>query len=122
MNKKLHIFLNTVIWGFALWFFGYVLGFVFFAFVPQEYLGWAIMPFGIAVTLWVLIKKIKRSRFQCYIGLGVIWTLIAVLCDYFFLVKLLAPADGYYKPDIYIYYFLTFSLPILVGWRKKKIK
>jgi hypothetical protein len=122
MSKQLKLFLNTVLWGFALWVFGYVLGFVFFAFVPQAYLGWAIMPFGIAVTLWVLMKKIKRSRFQCYIRLGVIWTLIAVLCDYFFLVKLLAPADGYYKLDVYIYYLLTFALPIAVGMWKKKSK
>ena len=119
-NKK-KIFLNTVFWGFALWLFGYILGFVFFALVPKDVLGWYIMPFGLAFTLWVLFKKIKREEYMCYIGLGVIWTIMAVILDYFFLVKLLN-AVGYYKLDVYIYYFLTFILPIVVGWYKIKNK
>jgi len=113
-NKK-KIFLNTVFWGFVLWLFGYVLGIVFFALVPAEVLGWYIMPLGIIATLWVLIKKIQRDEFGCYVGLGVIWTLMAVVLDYFFLVKLLNVTD-YYKIDVYLYYALTFILPIAVGW------
>ena len=120
--KKSKIFLNTVLWGLALWFFGYVLGFVFFALVPKSVIGWFVMPFGLVATIWVLIKKIKRERFTCYIGLGVIWTIIAVALDYLFLVKLLGATD-YYKVDVYIYYILTFVLPISVGWyRFNKIK
>jgi hypothetical protein len=118
---KSKIFLNTVFWGFMLWLFGYVLGIIFFAFVPKDFLGWAIMPFGIAVTLWVLLKKIKREEFTCYIGLGVIWTIMAIILDYFFLVKLLNAA-GYYKLDVYLYYILTFLLPVAVGWYKFKRK
>ena len=34
------LFLNTLGWGFALWLFGYVLGMLFFAFVPKEFIGW----------------------------------------------------------------------------------
>jgi len=88
-------------------------------FVPQAIIGWYIMPFGVAATLWVLLKKIKRDKFQCYVGLAIFWTLIAVLFDYLFIVKLLKSAS-YYKLDVYFYYLLTFVLPILVGWRKKK--
>ncbi|HHT9138992.1 MAG TPA: hypothetical protein ACFYEK_17330 [Candidatus Wunengus sp. YC60] len=120
MNRQLKLLLNTLLWGVALWFFGYILGFVFFAFVPPALIGWCIMPIGIIVTLWVLTKKIKRDKFQCYVGLAVFWTLIAVLFDYLFIVKLLKPADGYYKLDVYLYYMFTFVLPILVGWRKRK--
>jgi hypothetical protein len=119
MDKK-KIFLNTLLWGFLLWLFGYALGFVFFAFLPKDLLGWAIMPFGIAATLWVLFKKIEREEFTCYIGLGVIWTIIAVLFDYIFMVKLISGAS-YYKLDIYIYYFLTLALPVGVGWYKMKM-
>ena len=119
-NKK-KIFLNTVFWGFTLWLFGYILGFVFFALVPKEVLGWYIMPFGLAFTLWVLFKKIKREEFMCYIGLGVIWTIMAIVLDYVFLVKLLN-AVGYYKLDVYIYYILTLVLPIIIGWYKIKNK
>ena len=101
------LFLNTVLWGLALWFFGYILGFIFFAFVPQDLLGWAIMPFGVATTLWVLTKKVARKEFKCYLGLAIFWTLIAIIFDYLFIVKLLN-STNYYKPDVYVYYLLTF--------------
>ncbi|MFA6392588.1 MAG: hypothetical protein WCW54_00675 [Candidatus Paceibacterota bacterium] len=121
-TNKGKIFLNTVFWGFIVWLFGYVLGFVFFAFVPKEFIGWSIMPFGIAFTLWVLLKKIKREEFGCYIGLGVIWAIMAVALDYIFMIKVLK-VTGYYKIDVYIYYILTFVLPVIIGWYKfKKIK
>ncbi|MCL5003815.1 MAG: hypothetical protein M1352_00935 [Patescibacteria group bacterium] len=103
-------------WGIGLWLFGYILGFVFFVFVPKELLGWAIMPFGIAVTLWVLFKKIKGVSIRYYLILGIAWTLIAVVFDYLFLVKLLKPTNGYYKLDVYLYYILTLVLPVIFGW------
>ena len=116
------IFKNTVSWGFVLWLFGYILGIVFFAMVPKNLIGFFILPLGVAFTLWVLLKKIKRDEFMCYFGLGLIWTLMAVLLDYFFIVKLFHSV-GYYKLDVYVYYILTFFLPIIVGWYKfKKIK
>ncbi len=117
-TNKGKILLNTLFWGFILWLFGYVLGFVFFAFVPKEQIGFYILPLGVAFTLWVLLKKIKREEYMCYIGLGVIWTIMAVVLDYLFIVKLLNGAD-YYKLDVYIYYVLTLLLPIAVGWYKK---
>jgi hypothetical protein len=124
-TNKGKIFLNTLFWGFILWLFGYILGFVFFAFIPKESIGWYIMPFGIIATLWVLLKKIKREQFTCYIGLGVIWTIMAIVLDYIFLVKLLKATD-YYKLDVFLYYFLTLVLPITVGWftlkRVKKLE
>ena len=83
-TNKRKIFLNTVFWGFMLWLFGYILGFVFFALVPKDVLGWYIMPFGIAFILWVLFIKIRREEFGCYIGLGVIWTIMAVVLDMYF--------------------------------------
>lgn len=118
MDKK-KIFLNTLMWGFILWLIGYVLGFVFFAFVPKELIGWCIMPVAVAITLWVLFKKIERESFQCYIGLGVFWALMAVVLDYIFIVLLLKSSD-YYKLDVYLYYALIFLLPMVVGWFKMK--
>jgi hypothetical protein len=55
---------------------------------------------------------------MCYIGLGVIWTIMAVVLDYFFIVKMLNSPD-YYRLDVYLYYALTFILPVAVGWYKK---
>lgn len=117
MNKQ--ILENTLGWGFILWLIGYVLGMVLFALVPTSMLGWVIMPIGIIITLWVLIKKIKSSSLQHYFLIAIVWTLIAIVLDYIFLVKMLKPADGYYKLDVYLYYALTFILPLIVGWYKK---
>ena len=116
-KNKGKIFLNTLMWGFILWLIGYALGMVFFAFVPKDLIGWYILPIGVIITLWVLFKKIKRESFVCYIGLGVIWTILAILLDYIFIVKLLNSAS-YYKLDVFVYYTLTLLLPILVGWYK----
>ena len=110
---------NGLVWGFILWLIGYILGILLFAFVPHALIGWVIMPVGIIVTLWVLLKKIKNTAFQHYVFLAVIWSLIAIIFDYFFLVKVFQPADGYYKLDVYLYYLLTFILPLLVGLRKR---
>ena len=107
-------------WGALLWFVGYVLGIILFMLVPPTVVGWVIMPIGIAMTLWVLIKKVKESSMKDYFVLAIVWTMIAIVFDYFFLVKLFKPADGYYKLDVYLYYVLTFVLPLLVGSRKNK--
>jgi len=103
-----------------LWFIGYILGIVLFMMVPPAILGWVIMPIGTVLTLWVLFKKIKSVSFNYYLSLAVVWTLIAIIFDYFFLVKLFKPADGYYKLDVYLYYILTFVLPFIALWKKKK--
>ncbi len=108
-------------WGFLLWFIGYLLGILLLVFVPQSLLGWVIMPFGIIITLWVLFKKVNLTTFEQYIRLAIIWTVIAVICDYIFLVKIFNPADGYYKLDVYLYYCFTFLLPLFVGWMKTVI-
>ena len=121
MHQIIQVFLNTVFWGFVLWLIGYILGFIFFSFVPKDLIGWYILPIGIAVTLWVLFKKIERKSFQCYFGLAFFWTLIAIVFDYLFIVKLLS-SQNYYKLDVYIYYALTFLLPIIVGFYKKSTK
>jgi hypothetical protein len=118
MNKKQFI-KDALVWGIILWLIGYVLGIVLFFIVPPPMIGWVIMPIGTIIVLWVLFKKIKANSFIYYVWLAIVWLLIAVIFDYFFLVKLFQPADGYYKPSVYLYYTLTFALPIIVGWYKK---
>lgn len=116
MNKQL--LKDTLGWGLLLWLIGYIFGIVFFMIVPPSMVGWIIMPIGTLITLWVLLKKVKGNSLQYYSILAVIWTLIAIILDYFFLVKVFKPADGYYKLDVYTYYSLTFVLPLIVGWKK----
>ncbi len=108
-------------WGFILWLIGYVLGIILFMFISTSMLGWVIMPIGIIITLWVLFKKVNGDTIAYYVLLGVTWTLIASILDYLLIVKVFAPADGYYKLDVYLYYALTFLLPIVVGSRKTTV-
>jgi hypothetical protein len=116
-THKSKLLLNTLFWGFILWLFGYVLGIVLFAFVPTGMIGWYIFPLGIIAALWVLLNKINRESLGCYIGLGVVWTIMAIALDYVFIVMMLKSSD-YYKLDVYLYYILTLLLPIIVGWIK----
>lgn len=110
-----NFFLRQVLgWGFLLWLIGYLLGFVFFAFVPAALIGWYVMPFGIVITCVVLWKWIRLDSMRDTILLGIGWSGIAAVCDYLFLVTLLNPPDGYYKLDVYLYYLLTLLLPLIV--------
>ena len=106
-------------WGFILWLIGFVLGIALFPVVPTALIGYYIMPIGTLITVWVLWKKIKLTNLKDYFILAVFWTLIAIICDYIFLVRLLNPADGYYKFDVFIYYMFTFFLPIIMGLRRQ---
>jgi hypothetical protein len=114
--------LNTLIWGFVLWLIGYSAGFILFFIVPKAYIGWVITPFATILTIWVIMKKVRRPELMCYFGLGLLWTLMAVGLDYIFLVKMLKTGSSYYKPDVFLYYILTFTLPMIVGFWKYKHK
>ena len=118
MNK--HFLKDGLGWGFLLWLVGYILGFIFFMMAPPAMIGWLIMPIGILMTLWVLIKKINNHSFSYLLKIAVCWTVIAIVCDYLFLVKILNPADGYYKLDVYLYYLITFALPLVIGLKNHK--
>jgi hypothetical protein len=110
--------IDALAWGSALWAFGYIVGFILFAFVPPEHLGWYITPFGVAATIWVLWTRVRAHGLGQFAVLSGVWTLIALLFDYLFIVLLLKPEDGYYKLDVYLYYGLTLALPLIVGWLK----
>ena len=112
MNRQL--LKDSLGWGFILWLIGYALGIVLFPLSSTIMLGWLIMPIGTAITLGVLIKKIKSRSFSYYLLIALIWTSMAVVLDYFFLVKMFKPLD-YYKLDVYLYYILTFILPLIIG-------
>lgn len=113
---------QAVVWGMLLWLIGYLLGIVFFMVLPHALIGWVIMPIGIALTLWVLLKKISFDSLKAYLGVGIIWALVAMVFDYFFLVRVFKPVDGYYKLDVYVYYVTTFLLPLLVGLKRSAKK
>jgi hypothetical protein len=101
-------------WGIGLWLIGYVLGIALFAAVPNGLIGWIIMPIGAVITIAVLLR-VKSEPLWFYATLSIVWTVLAVILDYVFIVKAFSPPDGYYKIDVYLYYALTFTLPLIVG-------
>lgn len=107
-------------WGVLLWLIGYALGVVLVFIVAPRLVGWIILPIGVALTWWVLVHKVRGERVSDYAQIGVAWGAMAILFDYLFIVKAFHPADGYYKPDVYLYYALILALPLLVGWRTAK--
>jgi len=117
MNTRL--LKDAVGWGVVLWVIGYALGIMLFAFVPVGLIGWIITPFGAALTLWIAFKKVKGNTLWYFGLVGLVWLLIAVVGDYVFIVKAFNPADGYYKPDVYVYYALSLAIPLFAGWRKQ---
>lgn len=108
-------------WGFVLWIIGYALGMILFAVVPVNLIGWVIMPIATVITLWVAFRKVKGDTLGYYCLVGLSWLVIAFLGDYLFIVKVLKPADGYYKLDVYVYYALTVAIPLFAGWRKTRV-
>ncbi|MDZ4384330.1 MAG: hypothetical protein U0940_02485 [Nitrospirota bacterium] len=117
INKQ--FYKDALGWGFILWLIGYALGIMLFTVVPLSVIGWIILPIGTTITIWVLLKKVKGDSILYYLMLAIVWVLIATVFDYLFLVKAFKPADGYYKLDVYLYYALTFVLPLIAGWRKR---
>jgi hypothetical protein len=57
------------------------------AVVPASLIGWIITPIGTAIALWVAFKKVKGDMLRYYCLVALFWLLIAVLGDYFFIVK-----------------------------------
>ena len=110
-----------VLFGVGLWLFGYVLGFIFFAFVPIQYIGWFITPIATVVTAYVFWHYIRGGSLTYYFAIGLAWTAIAVILDYLFIVLLLAPPDGYYKFDVFLYYSLTLTLPLIVSYIRGRV-
>ncbi len=120
MQKYKSILIATLGWGSVLWLVGYLLGMILFFVIPTELIGWIITPVGIALTMWVLIRKIHQQHFYEYLVIGIVWAALAVMLDYVFLVKMLNNAT-YYKLDVYFYYATTLLLPLLIGrWKLRK--
>lgn len=116
MNRQMAV--DALGWGIGLWLVGYLLGIAFFFVLPPSLIGWAITPIGLALTLWVLLTRIKSRSMPHYVVLAVAWTLIAITLDYLMIVQVFKPKDGYYKVDVVLYYAFTFICPLLVGWWK----
>ncbi len=107
--------LDTVGLGTGLWLFGYLASLVLFFTPVAGIMGWIITavftPVTIAVAWWRFRERDLPLKY--YAGVGLAWTMIAIVLDYLFIVQFFR-AD-YYGPDVFLYYALTFLIPVGVG-------
>jgi hypothetical protein len=59
---------------------------------------------------WWFLKR-ERLPLTYYAGVGVAMTVIVVVPDYLFIVRLFK-ATTYYAPDVFLYYALIFLTPV----------
>ncbi len=108
---------DTAGFGIALWLIGYLASLVLFFTPYAATMGWILAaiftPITIVITWWWFRKR-EHLSVQYFAGVGVAWVLIAVAFDYLFIV-LVFRAASYYKPDVFLYYTLTFLIPVGVG-------
>jgi len=102
--------------GLLFWLAGYLLALVLFFSPAAPAMGWILLivmtPVTAAVTFWYFAKR--QRPFPYFIKVGIGWTVIAIICDYFFIVVLFRAT--YYGADVFVYYAVTFLIPVLVGY------
>ena len=104
--------------GIALWLIGYLASLVLFFTPYAATMGWILTaiftPVTIAITWWWFRKREHLPGTGTMRVWDVAWVLIAVVFDFLFIVMLFQ-ATTYYKPDVFLYYVLTFLIPVGVG-------
>jgi hypothetical protein len=114
-SRMKHWIIDTIGLGTGLWLFGYLASLLLFFSQFADIMGWIITvvftPVTIAIAWWWF--KGRRLHLTYYMLVGLVWTAIAVVLDYLFIVRLFH--TPYYGPDIFVYYALTFLIPVGVG-------
>jgi hypothetical protein len=107
---------DTAALGTGLWLIGYLASLVLFFSPYAGIMGWILLviftPVTIAITWWWFRQR-KGLSLQYYAKVGIAWVLIAVVFDYLFIVRLFQAT--YYEADVFVYYALTFLIPMGVG-------
>jgi hypothetical protein len=102
--------------GTVLWLIGYLASLVLFFSPFAGIMGWILLavftPVSIAIAWWWFRKR-EHLPVQYYAGVGVACMLIAIVLDYLFIVLLFHAT--YYGPDVFVYYAVTFLIPVGVG-------
>jgi hypothetical protein len=112
-----HLMKDTAGLGTSLWLMGYLASLVLFFSPYAGVMGWILIAFFTPVTIaivWWWFRKRGHLPLQYYAGAGVAWVLIAVVLDYLFIVLLFQA--NFYGIDVFVYYTVTFLIPVGVGW------
>ncbi len=106
---------DTIGLGILLWLIGYLVSIGLFFTPFAGNMGWIITaiftPVTIAITWWWF--RARDLPLSYYAMVGAVWTVIAVVFDYLFIVRLFQAT--YYETDVFVYYALTFLIPVGVG-------
>ncbi|MFH1249106.1 MAG: hypothetical protein V1660_03050 [archaeon] len=112
--------IDILVFGILLWLMGYIASIILYLFVPNNLLGWILCIIFTPITFLIAHLRFKNRKqpMKYYIGVAVFWTLIAITFDYLFIVKLFNPVN-YYKSDVFVYYIITFLIPIIISLSKR---
>jgi hypothetical protein len=108
---------DTIGMGAVLWLAGYLASMaVYFSTLNYAIWGRIILLFYIPAATWIAWRYFTGRDLSrtYYTGVGIAWSLIAVILDYPFIV-LRFSAREYYTPDVYIYYAVMFLIPAGIG-------
>jgi len=102
--------------GALFWVIGYLASLALFFSPFAASMGWILLalctPVTVAVT-WLWFRH-RNLLLPYYVRVGIVWTTMAIVLDYLFIVLLFNAT--YYGADVFIYYFLTFLIPVIVGF------
>lgn len=113
---------DTAYAGILLWLAGYLASMAVY-FSGLNYALWGkvvlllYLPCAFVVAFWYFTGR--TLTLQYFAGVGVAWSLIAIILDYPFIV-LRFGAYQYYTPDVYLYYAAMFLIPVAAGMYRKK--
>jgi hypothetical protein len=115
--------IDIFVFGILIWLMGYIASILLYPFVPNNVLGWVLCIIFTPITFIIAYFRFRNRKLGlfCYFMTGVFWAVIATVFDYFFIVKLFNSVD-YYKPDVFVYYAITFLIPLIIGLGKKNKK
>ena len=103
--------------GTGLWLIGYLASLVLFFTPFAGIMGWILLviltPVTIAITWWWFRPR-RRLHLKYYAKVGIAWVWIAIVFDYLFIVRLFQAR--YYEADVFVYYAMTFLIPVGVGF------
>lgn len=109
-------FIDTLGIGFFLWFIGYIASIILYFLVPPAIIGRILFivftPVIIVITLVRFRKRALTLRYYTIVSL--VWTGIAIVADFLFIVLLFNP-DNYYHLSVFCYYIMTFLVPLIAG-------
>ena len=103
--------------GTGLWLIGYIASLaLFFTPIWEIMGGWILLiiftPITLAITWW-WFRQQELLPLPYYAKVGIAWMVIAVVLDYLFIVRLFQAT--YYGTDVFVYYTVTFLIPVVIG-------